>query len=133
MAAPQYEPARINDEPIRLPVKDVVQELVALLGSRTVAYLSGLNSTAQVTSWLRGSKPRPATDAVLRTALQASRYISDLKGVGSVAAWFVGTNSLFEFESPASILRGGGSAAQTDVVSAARAFVADCLRDTEPS
>jgi hypothetical protein len=76
-----FDRARIEDEPYRLPIKNVVRELVDLLGRKTVAYLAGLNST----------------------------------------------NPRFDFESPASVLRDRGMAGRTDVVRAARVFVAEAI------
>jgi hypothetical protein len=127
--ARRFDRARIEDEPYRLPIKNVVRELVDLLGRKTVAYFTGLNSVREVASWLSddGSAPRENREAVLRSALQAARYIADLESADSAAAWFVGTNSRFDFESPASILRDRGTAGRTDVVRAARAFVAEAI------
>jgi hypothetical protein len=131
----RFDRARIEDEPYRLPVKRVVRELVDLLGRKTVAYLSGLNSVREVASWLGedGSAPRDDREAVLRSALQAARYIVDLESSDSAAAWFVGTNSRFDFESPAAILREYGTARRADVVRAARAFVAEAIAAAEVS
>ncbi len=125
----RFDRARIEDEPYRLPIKNVVRELVDLLGRKTVAYFTGLSSVREVGSWLSddGSAPRENREAVLRSALQAARYIADLESADSAAAWFVGTNSRFDFESPASILRDRGTAGRTDVVRAARAFVAEAI------
>jgi hypothetical protein len=124
-----FDRARIEDEPYRLPIRNVVRELVDLLGRKTVAYFAGLNSVREVASWLSddGSVPRDDREAVLRSALQAARYIADLESPDSAAAWFVGTNSRFDFESPASILRERGTSGRTDVVRAARAFVEEAI------
>jgi hypothetical protein len=89
------------DEPMRLPMKAVVRELTDLLGRKTVAYLADLNSVREVVSWLGGVEPRPVRAAVLRSALQAARYIALLESRASASAWFVGTNTLFNFETPA--------------------------------
>ena len=112
---------------MRLPIRSVVGELTDLLGRKTVAYLAGLNSVREVVSWLGGAEPRPERDAVLRSALQAARYIALLESRASASAWFVGTNTLFNFESPAAVLRERGTGGRADVVRAARAFVAEAL------
>jgi hypothetical protein len=118
--------ASIN-EPMRLPMQSVVRELTDLLGRKTVAYLAGLSSVREVVSWLGGAEPRPERAAVLRSALQAARYIALLESRASASAWFVGTNTLFRFESPAAVLRERGMEGRKDVVLAAQAFVAEAL------
>jgi len=125
MATRRIDLTRITEEPQRLPVRDVVRELVDLLGRKTVAYLAGLNSVREVTSWLTpdGTAPRDSREAVLRSALQAARMIADLESRDSAAAWFVGTNATFDFESPASILRERGTEGRAPVLRAARSFV----------
>jgi len=123
-----FDAARIEDVH-RLAVREVVKELVDLLGRKTVAYLAGLNSVREVTSWLgdEGSRPKEDREAVLRSALQAARYIGDLESQDSAAAWCVGTNPGYDFESPAAVLRRRGMEGRSDVVRAARSFVADAL------
>jgi hypothetical protein len=117
-----------DHEPLQLDIKEVVRELVDVLGRRTVAYLAGLNSVREVASWLSAeTKPHRDRDAVLRSALQATRYIVGLEGRDSAAAWFVGTNPRFDFESPAATLRKRGSEGCTEVVRAAVAFVSEAL------
>lgn len=115
------------NEPMRLPIRSVVGELTDLLGRKTVAYLAGLNSVREVVSWLGGAEPRSERAAVLRSALQAARYIALLESRASASAWFVGTNTLFHFESPAAVLRERGIDGRKDVVLAAQAFVAEAL------
>ena len=74
---------------------------------------------------------QPDRLAILRSALQATRYISELESPMSAVAWFVGTNPRFDFESPATVLRERGMEGRADVVRAARAFVAEALAAVE--
>ncbi len=127
MSAPVFNPIRIEEEPLRIPISAVAQELVALLGRRTVAYLAGLKSVREVAAWMTGTSPHADREAILRSALQAARYIADLESADSASAWFIGTNARFDYESPASILRERGTEGRAEVVRAARAFVADAL------
>jgi hypothetical protein len=127
MSVPVFNLSRIEEEPLRIPISAVAQELVALLGRRTVAYLAGLKSVREVAAWMTGTSPHADREAILRSALQAARYVADMESADSAAAWFIGTNARFDFESPASILRERGTNARGDVVRAARAFVADAL------
>ena|SRR5579875_4018840 len=126
MAGPRFDPARL-EEPLLMPIDEVVRELVELLdGQRVVALLAGVNSTRDVHAWMRREQPpRPERQSVLRSALQAARLITDLKSVASARAWFVGTNHNFDFDSPARVLRNGGDEGRIAVLRAARDFVAE--------
>jgi hypothetical protein len=122
----------IDKEPFTLDISVVVRELVDIVGRRVVAYITDLKSTREIVAWLnRESPPRADRDQILRSALQATRYVRLYEGPASAAAWFVGTNAMFNFDSPADRLHEHGIEARKDVVRAAQAFVVDALVASE--
>lgn len=128
MADPVYDPRRIFDEPLMMPIAAVVRELVATLERGPVALLAGVKSAREVSAWAASdTTPRPDRIHTLRSALQASRLIVDLEGIDSARAWFMGTNPHFNFRAPAQVLRDGDEDARTLVVRAAQDFVKDAM------
>jgi hypothetical protein len=88
---------------ISAPLKQVVQELIDLLGPTVVATIGGVNETRAVMQWLKGRKPqRPH---VLRFTLQLARMIAVKEDISMIRAWFQGTNPGLEDRSPALLLR----------------------------
>src|SRR5215469_5201767 len=88
---------------ISAPLKQVVQDLIDLLGPTVVATIGGVNETRAVMQWLKGRKPqRPH---VLRFTLQLARMIAIKEDITMIRAWFQGTNPGLEDRSPALLLR----------------------------
>src|SRR5579863_6152788 len=88
---------------IAAPLKQVVQELIDLLGPTLVATIGGVNETRAVMQWIKGRKPqRPQ---VLRFSLQLARMISIKEDGAMIRAWFQGANPGLDDRSPALLLR----------------------------
>lgn len=106
---------------ISAPLKQVVQELIDLLGPTLVAAIAGVNETRAVTQWLNGRKPqRPQ---VLRFTLQLARMIALEEDVNMMRAWFQGTNPGLDDRSPALLLRSQPlEEIQGPLMAAARSF-----------
>lgn len=106
---------------ISLPLKQVVQELIDLLGLTVVATIAGVNETRAVTQWLNGRKPQRAN--VLRFALQLARMIALKDDATMARAWFQGTNPGLDDRSPALLLRSRPlEEIQGSLMAAARSF-----------
>ncbi len=73
-----------------LPIEDVVEELVALLGLTTVAMIGGVGETRAVTQWTNGRSPQRPN--VLRFTLQIASMILNEKDPDIARAWFHGSN-----------------------------------------
>jgi hypothetical protein len=131
MARRRFDPHRIFDEPLTMPIAEVVRELITVLERPPVALLGDVKSAREVSAWAAGTTPRPERVHTLRSALQAARLIVDLEGVDSARAWFMGTNFHFDFRAPAQILRDGGDEARAQVVRAAKDFVKEALANAE--
>lgn len=92
-----------HNHAISVPLKQVVQELIDILGPTVVAAIAGVNETRAVTQWLNGRKPqRPH---VLRFALQLARMIAIKEDATMIQAWFQGTNPGLDDRSPTMLLR----------------------------
>jgi hypothetical protein len=72
-----------------------------------------------------------AAIAMLCCGRLCKRYIALLESRASASAWFVGTNTLFNFESPAAVLRERGTDGRAEVVRAAKSFVSEALAASE--
>jgi len=106
-----------------LPIGDVVQRLIDMLGLSLVAVIGGVSETRAVQQWTNGRDPqRPQ---VLRFALQLALMITEA-GDGAVArAWFQGSNPRLDDRSPAVMLHTLPlDLIQAPLMAAARAFAA---------
>ena len=85
-----------------MPIEQVVQELVDILGLTTVAAIGGVKETRAVNQWMQGREPqRPHA---LRFALQVALMLSSLKNKSVAQAWFQGSNPHLEGRAPAVLL-----------------------------
>jgi hypothetical protein len=105
-----------------LPISDVVNELVAILGATTVAVIGGVSETRAVHQWTLGREPQ--RHHVLRFTLQIARMVAAVDGTHeSVRAWFQGSNPRLQDGIPALMLRDERlEAIQGPLMQAARAF-----------
>lgn len=112
-----------HNHAISAPLKQVVRELIDLLGPTVVATVGGVNETRAVMQWLKGRKPqRPH---VLRFTLQLARMIAVKEDVVTIRAWFQGANPSLGDRSPALLLRNKAfEDVQGPLMAAARSFAA---------
>ncbi|WMY79987.1 hypothetical protein [Citricoccus sp. I39-566] len=116
--------AHMNAHKWALP--KVIEELRGILGARLVAYLGGVKETRAVTDWING-KREPGSEAVkqrLRDAYQIAALLAEVEANGVVQTWFMGMNPQLDDRAPARLLRDGGPNAATEVLGAARAYIA---------
>lgn len=105
----------------QMPIADVVEVLVNVLGSKLVAVIAGVKKTSIVRSWVNG-ETAPPCELRLRHALEAVIVLLE-EGPAVTRAWFVGSNRYFDHKPPALILQEGPDDIGADVVGAARAFI----------
>jgi hypothetical protein len=112
-----------HEHAMEIPIEQVVEELVELLGATTVAVIGGVKETRAVTQWLSGRSPqRPH---VLRFALQLASMISTHTDRQIAHAWFHGSNPHLGDAIPMLLLRDGNlNEIQGTLLGAARAFAA---------
>src|SRR5437660_755403 len=88
-----------------LDMRDVVRELVDILGATGVALLAGVKETRAVQQWMDHREPHRGN--VLRFALQLAFMIEHRYSTNAARAWFFGSNPLLEGRAPAYLLKDG--------------------------
>jgi hypothetical protein len=119
------DPEVIEHESTTATVSEVAAFVARQLGKQATAYLCGLKEPAQVTKWIEdGVDPRSHIQRVrLRHAYTAARMIVAAYDNATAEAWFFGSNSRLDDESPAWVLRHANSLDDLRmVVPAAKAF-----------
>jgi hypothetical protein len=103
------------------PIREVVEELVGLLGSTTVAVIGGVKETRAVQQWMVDREPqRPH---VLRFALQIALMLTSKTDREFAQAWFHAANPRLDDRIPMLLLRDLPlDEIQRPLLSAARAF-----------
>src|ERR1700731_4309127 len=102
-SAPVRSSLDAHNHAMSIPIVQVVQELVDLLGVTTVAVIGGVKETRAVQQWLMGREPqRPQT---LRLALQLATMIAGGSEGEIAKAWFHGSNPSLGDETPMLLLR----------------------------
>lgn len=110
-----------HDHAMAVPIAQVVEELVDLLGATTVAVIGGVTETRAVQQWMVDREPqRPH---VLRFALQVASMIATVGDREVARAWFHGSNPRLNDEMPMLLLRDRPLAEiQGSFLAAARSF-----------
>jgi len=104
-----------------IPIGQVVEELVDILGATTVAVIGGVKETRAVQQWCQGREPQRAH--VLRFALQLAQMIAGSANHEFAVAWFHGSNPSVDDDVPMLMLANRPlSEVQAPLVRAARAF-----------
>jgi hypothetical protein len=92
-----------HDYVVSLPIREVVRELVQVLGSTTVAAIGGVKETRAVQQWTVDREPqRPH---VLRFALQLALMLTSRADREFTQAWFHAANPRVEDRIPMLVLR----------------------------
>jgi hypothetical protein len=110
-----------HDYVVSLPIREVVRELVQVLGSTTVAAIGGVKETRAVQQWTVDRDPqRPH---VLRFALQLALMLTSRADREFTQAWFHAANPRVEDRIPMLVLRDIPlDQIQRPLLNAARAF-----------
>jgi hypothetical protein len=110
-----------HDYVIGLPIRQVVRELVEILGSTTVAVIGGVKETRAVAQWM--SDREPQRPHVLRFALQIALMLTSRQDREFAQAWFHAANPRLSDRIPMLLLRDLSlDEVQHPLLSAARAF-----------
>ena len=110
-----------HEHAMSMPIREVVRELVNLLGATTVALIGGVSETRAVAQWMNGREPqRPH---VLRFALQIGGMIATRLDGEVARAWFNGSNPQLDDRVPVTLLRSTPlNEVQGPLLEAARSF-----------
>jgi uncharacterized protein (DUF2384 family) len=113
-----------HNEAMSLPIREVVQQLVDLLGATATAKAGGVKETRAVQQWLTGDR-EPQRPHVLRFALQLALMISSFGTRDLARAWFHGANPALDDRVPLALLRDESlESVQLPLMTAARSFAA---------
>jgi hypothetical protein len=111
-----------HNEAMSLPIQEVIQQLVDLLGATATANAGGVKETRAVQQWLTGER-EPQRPHVLRFALQLALMICSLGSRELARAWFHGANPALGDRVPITLLRDEPlESVQFALMAAARTF-----------
>ncbi len=116
---------RAYEDSIMLPFSELVSHLRDILGVRLVAYIGGVKSARQVTTWADAAgEPGEADQTRLRHAFHAASLLRERYDTTTVQSWFKGINPTLNDEAPAQLLRESEdlNATARSVIAAAKAF-----------
>jgi len=86
-----------------LDMREVVRELVGILGATDVALIAGVQETRAVQQWMSVREPQRGN--VLRFALQLALMIGHRTNIKTARAWFFGSNPHLHGRVPAYLLK----------------------------
>ena len=113
-----------HNEAMALPLTEVVQQLVDMLGATSVATIGGVRETRAVQQWI-ASEREPQRPHVLRFALQLALMIASLASRDMARAWFHGSNPHLDDQVPIALLRDRPlESIQVPLMAAVRSFAA---------
>ncbi len=115
---------RAYEDSIMLAFPELVSHLRDILGVKLVAYIGGVKSARQVSTWAEGAgEPGAADKERLRHAFHAASLLRERYDATTVQSWFRGINPTLNDEAPAQVLRTGDlTTGPRSVVAAAKAF-----------
>ena len=120
---PVLEDVASHNHAMSIDIREVVEQLVDLLGLTTVAAIGGVAETRAVQQWMAGREPQRPN--VLRFALQIAMMIATVEDRGVARAWFQGSNPQLGDRVPLMLLRNEPlEEIQGQIMAAARAFAA---------
>lgn len=110
-----------HDYVVGLPIRQVVRELVDILGSTTVAVIGGVKETRAVQQWMADREPQ--RQHALRFALQIALMLTSRAEREFAQAWFHAVNPRLNDRIPMLLLRDLPlEETQSSLLTAARAF-----------
>lgn len=115
---------RAYQDSILLSFPELVSQLRDILGVKLVAYIGGVKSSRQVSTWADGvGEPGASDQERLRHAFHAASLLRERYDVTTVQSWFKGINPTLNDEAPAQRLRDGDPVTgPRAVIAAAKAF-----------
>jgi hypothetical protein len=124
MAMPRPDLAA-HRESLRLPVTEIVGQLVAILGRKLTAYIGKVKDVRAVDRWMAGGEIYGDAEQRLRFAFQVARTLSEQDTPSVVQAWMTGVNPELGDRVPLRLMRDGDlNTVGSEVLRAARAFLA---------
>lgn len=124
MAMPRPDLAA-HRESLRLPIAEIVSQLVAILGRKLTAYIAKVKDVRAVDRWIAGGEIYGDAEHRLRFAFQVARTLREQDTPAVVQAWMTGVNPELGDRVPLRLMREGDlSIVGAEILRAARAFLA---------
>jgi hypothetical protein len=77
---------------LRLPIPEIVKQLVSLIGRKLTAYLGGVRDVRAVDRWMNGSELYGDAEQRLRFAFQLVRKLAEREDPTVIQSWLTGLN-----------------------------------------
>ncbi len=124
-----FSPARpdlaAHQRALRLPISEVVRQLIPLLGRKLTAYIGGVKDVRAVDRWAAGGEIYGGAEPRLRFAFQVAETLADHDSPAVIQAWLTGVNPELGDRVPIRLLREGDlHIVAPSLLDAARAFIA---------
>ena len=111
-------------EALRLPIPEIVKQLVDLIGRKLTAYVGGVRDVRAVERWMNGSELYGDGEQRLRFAFQLVRMLAEREAPSVVQAWLTGLNPELGDRVPLRLMREGDlEKVAPEIMGAARAFL----------
>ncbi len=124
MAMPRPDLAA-HRESLRLPMPEIVSQLVAIVGRKLTAYIGNVKDVRAVDRWMAGGEIYGDAETRLRFAFQVARTLRERDTPAVVQAWMTGVNPELSDRVPLRLLREADlHTVAPEVLRAARAFLA---------
>lgn len=124
MAMPRPDLAA-HRESLRLPIAEIVSQLVAILGRKLTAYIAKVKDVRAVDRWIAGGEIYGNAEQRLRFAFQVARTLREQDTPAVVQAWMTGVNPELGDRVPLRLMREGDlNIVGAEILRAARAFLA---------
>ncbi len=111
-------------EALRLPIPEIVEQLVSLIGRKLTAYVGGVRDVRSVDRWVKGSELHGDAEPRLKFAFQLIRVLAERKGPSVIQSWLAGLNPELGERVPPRLMRENDlETVAPEIMGAARAFL----------
>jgi hypothetical protein len=111
-------------EALRLPIPEIVKQLVGLIGRKLTAYVGGVRDVRAVDRWMNGSELYGDAEQRLRFAFQLVRMFAEREDPTVIQSWLTGLNPELGDRVPLRLMRENDlETVAPEIMGAARAFL----------
>src|SRR3954470_14535205 len=121
-------------EALRLPISEIVKQLIGLIGRKLTAYIGGVRDVRAVDRWMSGSELYGDAEQRLRFAFQLVRMLSEREDPAVIQSWLTGLNPELGDRVPLRLMRENDlEKVAPEIMGAARAFLLGGSEHSWPS
>ena len=92
-------------EALRLPIPEIVKQLVGIIGRKLTAYVGGVRDVHAVDRWMNGSELYGDAEQRLRFAFQLVRMLAEKEDPTVIQSWLTGLNPELGVRVPLRLMR----------------------------